>query len=103
MLMEKSFLNDIFHSNHLTTATILAGATNFQINLLLRIVHFITKGDIPLSSESLTNLKNSRKAHFLNKNFKQRSMVKKLLTKDRRAKIAILMNIHKFLPSLLQR
>ena len=44
MLMEKSFLNDIFHSNHLTTATILAGATNFQINLLLRILHFITKG-----------------------------------------------------------
>ena len=103
MLIEKPFLNDMFQSNQYTSPNIIAGATIFQINLLIRLLHFVTIGAIPLSKSSLEKLKISRKASFMHKQFKLQSSVKRLLANDRKTKVSILMKLHKFMPIILER
>ena len=103
MLIEKTFLNDLFQSNSYTTANIIASATNFQIHLLIRIFHFVAIGSIPLSKETVEKLKISKKASFLHKSFKQQSAIKRLLSSDRKTKVEALMKLNKFIPSLVER
>ena len=48
MLLEKSFLSDVFHSNSLTIPAILQGANIFQLNILIKVLHFVASGKFVL-------------------------------------------------------
>ena len=63
----------------------------------------IILGDIPIGHHCLNSLKSTKRAGFLNKHFKQRSQVKKLLTETRRVKIDALMKLQKSMAGLLER
>lgn len=103
MLLEKVFLSNIHHSSPLTVSTILAAATNLQINVLIRVLHFVASGQIPVDSKLIEKLSSSRKTGYLHKNFKGKNIVKNLLGSNREAKLAVLNKISKFMPSLLER
>ena len=103
MLLEKTFLYSIHQANSITVCAIIAGATNLQINILIRVLHFISSGQIPLEPSVIERLSSSKKAGHLTKNFKQKSAVKKLLSEPRQERVASLNKIHKFLPQLLER
>jgi len=102
MLLEKSFLSDVYHSSNLTISTILQSANIFQINIVLKVIHFVASGDIPIHSKVIEDLEKSRKAGFLHKNFKNKTVVKKLLSQKREEKLAILKKIQNFLPGLIE-
>lgn len=53
MLLQKSWLNDLQKSSGIKSSTsILGSASILQINILIKILHFITIGSIPLGSHS---------------------------------------------------
>ena len=60
-------------------------------------------GEIPIHPTVIDNLTKSRKANYLHKNFKSRTVVKKLLSQKREEKLATLKKIHNFLPGLTER
>ena len=64
---------------------------------------FNFSGDIPIHSKVIEDLEKSRKAGFLHKNFKNKTVVKKLLSQKREEKLAILKKIQNFLPGLIER
>ena len=92
MLLEKIFLSDLYKSNPLTVQDIFNNATKLQLNLTLKLLHCITRGEIPLKSENLETIKNNKTASFLKKNFGSSANVKKLLKNDRAGKMNILNN-----------
>ena len=54
MLLQKSWLNDLQKSSGIKSSTsIIGSASILQINILIKILHFITIGSIPLGSHSL--------------------------------------------------
>ena len=103
MLLEKGFLSDIHHASALTIPSVLAAATNLQINILIKVVHFLASGQIPVNPELIEKLSQSRKTGVLHKNFRGKAVVKNLLGGTRQAKLAILSKINKYLPQLLER
>ena len=103
MLLEKSYLHDLFSSNDLSVGQVLASASLLQLNILLKILHFVTVGDIPLSKEAIEKLTKSKKAHFLTRSFKDRKKVRTFVNGSRANKIAVLTKISKSLPLLLER
>ena len=66
------------------------------------MLHFVTIGDIPISSKTYDRLSSSRKAFFLNKRFKQKTFVKTLLNASRQEKMNVLIKIQKYLSDLLE-
>ena len=103
MLLQKSYFHDLFSSNSLTCGTILASGSILNLNTLIKVLHFITIGEIPLSNQAIERLTKSRKAHFLHKKFKQKKLVRNLLNSNRQEKISVLVKVQKFLPDLLER
>ena len=65
MLLNKSFLAELFNSNHLSAPTIIASGTSIQINLVVVILHNIAVGNIPISEKSLKELGST--ASYLNR------------------------------------
>lgn len=102
MLLQKSYFHDLFSSNSLTCGTILASGSILNLNTLIKVLHFITIGEIPLSNQAIERLTKSRKAHFLHKKFKQKKLVRNLLNSNRQEKISVLVKVQKFLPDLLE-
>ena len=90
MLLEKKFLSDLYKSNPLTVLDIVNNATKLQLNLSIKLLHCITKGEIPLKSENIETIKNNKTAWFLKKNFGSGPNVKKILKNDRAGKMKIL-------------
>ena len=90
MLLEKKFLSDLYKSNPLTVLDIFNNATKLQLNLSIKLLHCITRGEIPLKSENIETIKNNKTAWFLKKNFGTGVKVKNLLKNDRAGKMKIL-------------
>ena len=67
MLLEKSYLHDLFSSNSLNVLTVLGSASMLQLNIICKILHFITMGEIPLSKEAIRKLTSSKRANFMSK------------------------------------
>ena len=103
MLLEKAFLSNIHQSSALTISNTLAAATNFQLNVLIKVLHFVASGQIPVCSNLIENLSLSRKTGYLHKNFRSRAIVRTLLSGNRQTKLVILSKINRYIPKLLER
>ena len=103
MLLEKSYLYDLYSSNGLNVSTVLGSASMLQLNIVCKILHFISVGEIPLSKEAIQKLNSSKKANFLSKTFRERKKVREFVNGSRSIKIEVLTKISKFFPLLLER
>ena len=92
MLLEKKFLSDLYKSNPLTVQEIFFNATKLQLNLTLKLLHCITRGEIPLKNETIQTITRNKTGSFLKKNFRSSVNVKKLLKDERGEKMKILCN-----------
>ena len=75
LIKEKLFLKSLFLGNPLSNRTSLSFATKFQLNLLIRVLFYIVRGEIPLKKKHYENLTKSRKRRLLHSKL---SSIKKL-------------------------
>ena len=123
LLLNKSFLHELWTANNLISRKVLASANLQQINLLLKIIFMITvnyyvsdyffsfllpklfhlqAGHIPISSKGLHNLTTLKKANYLNKKFKTKKNIQILLRQDRSDKIAAIIPLCNCFGDLLE-
>ena len=93
MLQEKSFLGHLFKSNAITAKKELVLASANQIKLVICVCHFITIGEIPLTSKGFEALKNGRRAGVMHKSFLTKASTNRLLKSPRREQLTLLLKL----------
>lgn len=91
MLQNKPFLRALFESQQAkNTKKLLLESSEEQANLLIRILFFITQGEIPIKKQNFEILEESKKLLLLHKHFQTELKLNKLLTSTLQKKIIIL-------------
>ena len=103
MIYNKQFLSDLYESNGMTARKILNLASDSQIKLWLCLLHFISKGEIPLSKDGFKSISKAKKGRFIHTNFDAKTKVKKLLKTDRKSQLEILLKLSSLYRHLLTR
>lgn len=64
-IKEKLFLKKLYLGNPLSNRTALSFATNLQLNVLIRILYHIVRGNIPMKKSHFETLIKSKKRRVL--------------------------------------
>ena len=70
--------------------------------MIIKVLFYITKGDIPISSSTLKKLTSSKVAKLLHRKFLKKRNIQSLLKETRANKISVLSKISQFLPDLFE-
>ena len=65
MIKEKLFLKSLYLGNPLSNRTCLSFATELQLNVLIRVLYNIVRGQIPIKKVHFEKLTKSRKRRVL--------------------------------------
>ena len=103
MLMNKTFLMELYNSNSMTSRKLLVSANDTQIKMLLQIIYCVTNGLIPLNKNSFQGLSLSRKTKFLSKNFGSKVSLKNALKGSRKEQHDVLFKLASAFPHILYR
>lgn len=101
MIKEKSFLKNLYSGNPLYNRNILAFATQFQLNVLIRVLYNIVTAQIPLKKVHYQNLIKSKKRRVLENRLCNLKKLKEVISSERQEKIKFLNNFLSIYPSLL--
>ena len=101
MLKEKTFLKNLFLGNPLFNRNLLAFATQFQLNVLIRVLYFIVAGKIPMKKIHFQNLIKSKKRSILENRLNNSKNLMHLIKSERQDKLKFLNNFLSIYPSLL--
>ena len=101
LLEHKSFLQKL-----LTTPAklkkILADADNSELNILLELLHWFSRGEIGINKSLHKRLQTSSAASVFKKNIVREDLFEKLLKNKRSKKIAILVNLCSLIPLFIK-
>lgn len=101
MIKEKLFLKNLYLGNPLSNKTTLSFSTEFQLNVLIRILYNIVVGNIPLKKIHYERLIKSKKRRVLHERLSKFVRLKELIKSDREVKIKFLNNFLSLFSSLL--
>jgi hypothetical protein len=90
MIKEKLFLKNLYLGNPLSNKSTLSFATEFQLNVLIRVLFFIVSGQIPLKKIHYERLIKSKKRRVLHERLSNFDKLKNLIKSDREVKIKFL-------------
>lgn len=100
MLKHRLFFFSLYNETTVHTRQRLNVASNFQCNILLKVLHKIATGRIPLKKEQFSKLKMSRKVHILNA-VKSTEQLSNKLKGKKEEKIDFLKKLSSLYPALL--
>lgn len=92
MIKEKEFLKSLYVGNPLSNRSSLSFATNFQLNVLIRVLYYIVKGQIPMKRDHFEALTKSKKRGVLHSRLSKVEDLKKLIQATREEKLKFLNN-----------
>jgi hypothetical protein len=102
LLSELHFLEAIYScSTPLQVRHSINIATDKQLKLLIRVIHLVSSGSIPLKREEFNKIKKAKKLNFINNEFEREKDYKKLLRYSRKDLIHILYKIQAVIPYLI--
>lgn len=80
----------------------LHSASDVEINILLKVLHSVTVGQIPIKSEDLAMLVKKRRVPTLRKYFEEKENYFALRHQSRREKVNVLFKLQTVIPILLK-
>ena len=98
---DKLFLKSLYKSDSVSKSRrILSFATDAEINTLLKCLHYISNGEIPIKKEHFARLE-KRHISLIRQKLESKSMCQKTLQKARKEKLQFLFKLSKTYPFLL--
>jgi hypothetical protein len=102
LLNEKHFFENLFTAHTpLQVRHVLNVSSEKQLQLLVKVIHLVSAGDIPLKQNEFDKIKKSKKLNFINNHFEREKDYKKVLDYSRRELITILYKIQSVIPSIV--
>lgn len=101
MLRDKGFLKDLYTGSGTFNFKRLQNATDLQLTTLIKVLHFITNGEIKIKKSHFEKLTSENKINELRKYFESKVQAAKLLKEQRLKKLQILKKLVNFFPILL--
>ena len=100
MLLNFDFLANLYTSSNATVGKILSGANDLQIKLVITILYFIVKKEIPLKQQCIKNMIITQSSQIIFKNFKEKTKVITLLKSPRSVQMNALKKASNHFPDL---
>lgn len=102
LIRDKVFLKQLYTGpNVLKNKDVLNTAAEIELNTLLKYLHYVANGKIPITKANFNILQKSKKLTFLQKQIEKPTHLIKLINGNRKLKINFLLKISNVLPQLL--
>jgi hypothetical protein len=102
LLTEKHFFENLYTAHTpLQVRHVLNISSEKQLKLLVKVIHLVSAGEIPLKQKDFDKIKKSKKLNFVNNHFERERDYKKLLGYSRKELISILYKIQGVIPSII--
>ena len=100
-LKNKQFLKNLYEGQSLINNNIISFASDNALNVLVRVLHLIVNGTIPMRKNDFDAVKKSKKFGSLRKNFESKSAFLQTLNLKREFKMSLLKNFLSLYPNIL--
>ena len=68
LIRDKEFLRELYHSNSTyKTKTILNSTSDLKLETLIKFLHFLANGEIPIKKENFEALKSNKRLNYIKK------------------------------------
>ena len=102
LIRDKAFLRELYEGPSKTfNNRILNFGSDVKLNTLIRLLHFISNGEIPIKKANFEIINSARKLSFIKRHVEKKSAVSRLLKADRQAKLKFLKQLSSIYSALL--
>ena len=90
---DKTFLKELFESDSVVKSKrILTFATDAELNTLMKYLHFVSNGEIPIKKNNFEAL-DKKYLKLIKKNFEKKNSLHELLQNSRKIKLLVLIKV----------
>ena len=101
LVRDKVFLNELYSSQSVpNTKRMLLFASDQKLDTLIRVLHFISNGEIKLKKAHFDVFSKSQ-VSLLKKKFEKRKVLRDFLKEERKVKLSVLQRLAVIMPQLL--
>ena len=102
LIRDKAFLRELYEGESVVKNNrILNFASDTKLNTLLRLLHFISNGEIQIKRVNFEIIQNNKKLSIIKKAVEKKAALKRLLNTDREAKLKFLKKLSSVFLALL--
>lgn len=87
MLRDKGFLKKLYNGSGAYNLKTLQNASDIELSTLIKVLFYITNGEIKIKKQHFDQLMSNNKVHKLRANFESKSRIQTLLKSERLAKL----------------
>jgi hypothetical protein len=101
LIRDKGFLRELFEGpNPLKNNRVLKGASDSQLNTLLKFLHFLSNGEIKMKKENFEIIESAKKLKLIRK-VEKKTQLSTLLKSERNEKLKFLLKLCNLYSALL--
>ena len=90
---DKTFLKELFESDSIVKSKqILTFATDAELNTLIKYLHFVSNGEIPIKKNNFEAVA-KKYLNVIKKNFEKKNNLQQLLQNSRKIKLILLIKV----------
>ena len=102
LIRDKGFLKELYEEPDFNRKKKkLQTADDTELNTLIKFLHFLSNGDIPMKKQNIEAIKESKKLTLITKKVERKSSVANLLKNNRVFKLKFLLQLNKIYSFLL--
>ena len=102
LIRDKGFLRNLYEGqSRIRNNQILNVASDSKLNTLIRLLHFISNGEIKIKREHFEDIRDHRKLNILKRNVEKNSTLNRLLQSERLNKLKFLRQFTAIYSSIL--
>jgi len=102
LIRDKGFLRELFEGpNPLKNNRVLKGASDSQLNTLLKFLHFLSNGEIKMKKENFEIIERANKLKLIKSRVEKKKQLTTLLKSERKDKLKFLNKLCNLYSALL--
>ena len=102
LIRDKGFLRELFEGpNPLKNNRVLKGASDSQLNTLIKFLHFLSNGEITMKKENFEIIENAQKLKLIKSKVEKKKNMNVLLKSERKEKLKFLNRLCNLYSALL--
>ena len=102
LIRDKTFLRELYESqSKVSNNRILNFANDTKLDTLIKLLHFIANGEIPMKKQNFEVIQSHKKLSYIKRQVEKKSTVNKLLKAERAVKIKFLKQLSNVYSALL--
>ena len=102
LIRDKGFLRELYEAeSKIRNIRILYTASCTKLNTLIRLLHYISNGEIKIKREHFEDIRDHRKLNILKRNVEKKSTLNRLLQSERLEKLKFLRQFSAIYNSIL--